>query len=258
MKNETSDWYTVEKIDEETYVISEYKHWEETHCYLLLGENCALLIDTGLGVANIKKVVDQLTTLPVQVVTTHVHWDHIGGHNYFETFGVHEAEKEWINGLFPLPLELVKQNLVKDQTEFPEEFRLEDYQVFQGEPTFLLNDNDIIDLGNRNVQVIHTPGHSPGHICFYEREKEYLYSGDLIYQGKLDAFYPTTNPYDFFQSIQKVQQLRIKKILPGHHKLHIPVELIAEIEQGFKELFQAGKLKQGNGIFEFQNFKIHI
>ena len=81
------DWFTVEKIDEDTYAISEYQHWEETHCYLLCGTKRALLIDTGLGVANIKEVVDKLTMLPIFVVTTHVHWDHIGGHQYFENIG---------------------------------------------------------------------------------------------------------------------------------------------------------------------------
>lgn len=255
---EESDWYTVETIDEETFVISEYRHWEETHCYLLIGETQCLLIDTGLGVGNIKEVVDQITTLPIEVVTTHVHWDHIGGHGQFQWFGVHEAEKEWINGSFPLPLEVVKRNLVKDQTEFPKDFRLETYQVFQGEPSWILKDNDVIELGNRSIQVIHTPGHSPGHVCFYEKEKGYLYSGDLVYEGKLDAFYPTTDPVEFLSSIQKLRQLRIKKILPGHHKRNIPVELLNEIEQGFVELLQAGQLKQGNGIFEFPNFKIHI
>ena len=85
-----------------------------------------------------------------------------------------------------------------------------------------------------------------------------MYSGDLVYHGKLDAFYPSTNPSEFLSSIQKLRQLRIKKILPGHHKLNISVQLLEEIEQGFLELLQTGQLKQGNGIFEFQNFKIHI
>ena len=51
------DWFTVEKIDEDTYAISEYQHWEETHCYLLCGTKRALLIDTGLGVANILSLI---------------------------------------------------------------------------------------------------------------------------------------------------------------------------------------------------------
>jgi glyoxylase-like metal-dependent hydrolase (beta-lactamase superfamily II) len=65
-----ADWFTVEKIDNDTFVISEYKHWEETHCYLLRGDKQAVLIDTGLGVDNIKNVVDRLTTLPILVLTT--------------------------------------------------------------------------------------------------------------------------------------------------------------------------------------------
>ena len=71
------NWFTIEQIDRDTFSISEYKHWEETHCYLLCGEKCAILIDTGLGVSNIRKIVDSLTELPVMAVTTHVHWDHI-------------------------------------------------------------------------------------------------------------------------------------------------------------------------------------
>ena len=51
-------------------------------------------IDTGLGVSNIRKIVDSLTKLPVMTVTTHVHWDHIGGHKYFDNIAVHEAEKD--------------------------------------------------------------------------------------------------------------------------------------------------------------------
>lgn len=51
-----SNWFTVEKIDGDTFAISEYKHWEETHCYLVCGTQRAILIDTGLGVANIKAI----------------------------------------------------------------------------------------------------------------------------------------------------------------------------------------------------------
>ena len=93
-------WFTVEKIDNETYVISEYKHWEETHCYLLIGIDKCLLIDTGLGVGNLLEVINRLTDLPVEVVVTHVHWDHIGGLKYFKNIAVHDAEKECLQMSF--------------------------------------------------------------------------------------------------------------------------------------------------------------
>ena len=86
-------WFTVEELDDQTFAISEYRHWEETHCYLLIGRTQAALIDTGLGVSNIREVVDSLTDLTVTVLTTHAHWDHIGGHRYFEDIAVHEASR---------------------------------------------------------------------------------------------------------------------------------------------------------------------
>ena len=200
-------WFTVEQVDSQTFAISEYKHWEETHCYLLCGQEKAVLIDTGLGVSDIKRVVDRLTPLPIEVITTHAHWDHIGGHKYFDSIGVHEAEKQWLSDEFPLPLPVVKKNLTRLPCDFPPEFSLDAYRIFQGVPQRILHDGDRLDLGGREIEVIHTPGHSPGHCCFYEPERKYLYSGDLIYKGCLDAFYPTTDPQLFFQSIRKLQSL---------------------------------------------------
>lgn len=252
-----ADWFTIEKIDSTTYAISEYKHWEEVHSYLLIGTRSALLIDTGLGVANIKTVVDGLTALPVIVATTHVHWDHIGGHGYFKDIAVHEAEKEWLSN-FPIPLEVVNRNLLKEPCEFPADFNPAEYRIFQGTPTRVLRDGDVLDLGNRFVQVVHTAGHSPGHCCFYEQDRKYLYSGDLIYQGCLDAFYPTTDPVLFMQSVEKVRSLKVEKILPAHHLLDNSVSLIEEISEAFRELYQKNGLKQGSGIFDFGKFQIHI
>lgn len=253
-----SNWFTVEKIDNDTYVISEYKHWEETHCYLLCGTEKAILIDTGLGVANIKKAVDSLTKLPVTVITTHTHWDHIGGHKYFENIAVHEAEQEWLSKKFPLPLQAVKHNLICNPCDFPKEFVIDNYKLYRGTPDIVFNDGYSFNLGNRQLTVIHTPGHSPGHCCFYEADRQYLYSGDLIYKGCLDAFYPTTNPQHFYQSVSKIKELEIKRILPGHHQLSIPVCIIDRIEDAFRELEKKGNLEQGKGIFDFGDFQIHI
>ncbi len=252
------NWFTVEQIDHDTYAISEYKHWEETHCYLLCGNEKAVLIDTGLGVANLKTVIDGLTALPITVITTHVHWDHIGGHRYFDNIAVHEAEKDWLSVQFPIPLAVVKRNLMREKCDFPAEFDVDEYQLFHGEPQRILHDGDTIDLGNRSLTVIHTPGHSPGHCCFYEPERKYLYSGDLIYSGCLDAFYPTTDPKQFSQSVRKIQDLEITQVLPGHHQLSVSVGIIDEIAAAFSRLEKNGLLKQGSGVFDFDSFQIHI
>ena len=252
------EWFHIEEIDSTTYAISEYAHWEETHCYLLLGTERALLIDTGLGVSDIRKVVETLTPLPLLVVTTHVHWDHIGGHHRFGHFAVHEAEQEWISGAFPLPPGVVIQNLTHKPCVFPEEFNLDRYQLFQGSPSQLLRDGDVLELGGRSLQVLHTPGHSPGHCCFYEPDRKYLYSGDLIYRGCLDAFYPTTDPLSFYQSIQKMCELDIHRILPGHHTLDIPQDLADRIKAAFHQIDASDQLHHGSGIFDFCDFQIHL
>ena len=141
---------------------------------------------------------------------------------------------------------------------FPEDFDIRKYQIFQGAPQKILQDGDCLDLGNRQLTVIHTPGHSPGHCCFYEPEKKYLYSGDLIYSGCLDAFYPTTDPALFWQSLRNIQRLEVSRVLPGHHQLSVPVDLIRRVEAGFSKLETAGKLMQGSGIFDFGDSQIHI
>ncbi len=253
-----NDWFTIERLDDRTFAISEYRHWEQTHCYLLLGAHRAALIDTGLGVANIREAVEDLTDLPVRVLTTHGHWDHIGGHGLFSEISIHAAEADWLSGKFPLPLDAVKENLLREPCEFPESFAMKDYYLYQRGAKTLLHDGDRIDLGDRTLQVVHTPGHSPGHCCFYEPERQYLYAGDLIYAGCLYAFYPTTDPVLFYQSLKRVAQLPVRKILPGHRRLDIPVSLRADILAGFAELEAKGMLRQGSGVVEFEGFQIHI
>ncbi len=252
------DWFTVQQIDSDTFAISEYKHWEETDCYLLCGSERALLIDTGLGVGNIKAVTDSLTALPVLAVATHIHWDHIGGHWHYGDIAVHEAEQDWLDGHFPLPLSVVKHNLTCRPCDFPEDFDINGYRIYQGSPQRVLRDGDTVELGGRALTAVHTPGHSPGHCCFYEPARKYLFSGDLVYSGCLDAFYPTTDPELFRRSVQKVRDLDVERVFPGHHRPDIPAGIISEIEAAFKELDEAGKLEHGAGIFDFGAFQIHV
>lgn len=142
--------------------------------------------------------------------------------------------------------------------DFPEEFDIEEFKILKHDVNQILNDKDIIDIGGRTIKVLHTPGHSPGHICLYEEDRKYLYAGDLIYKGTLYAFYPTTDPYKFMKSVERVTKLKIKKVLPGHHKLDISVDLVDEIYKGFRKIYDEGLLKQGNGVFEFKEFSIQI
>ena len=251
-------WFTVESIDENTWAISEYRHWEETHCYLLCGTESALLIDTGLGIGDLGETVRNLTGLPVLAAVTHAHWDHMGGLRFFDRIAVHEAEEKWMAGKFPLTDEAVRKALRGRPCCFPRDFEADQYQVFQGTPQIILTDGMTLNLGNRTVSVLHTPGHSPGHCCFYEADRGYLFTGDLIYSGCLDIFYPSTDPVRFWESVKRMQKLEVQRILPGHHRLDISADMVGKVEAGLNCLAADGKLKHGAGLFNFEEFQIHV
>ncbi|MDF2524898.1 MAG: lactamase [Clostridiales bacterium] len=155
-----TDWFTVEKIDNQTFAISEYGHWEHVHSYLLIGHERAALIDTGLGIGNLRSVVDQLTKLPVIILTTHVHWDHIGSHGLINKIYVHTKEKDWLeNGIPGLSIEQIRKDVFRDITKpLPPSVQPENYNLFKGKPTGLFQDKDVFELGGRKLKVIDTPG----------------------------------------------------------------------------------------------------
>lgn len=256
-EKEMNDWFTIDKIDEQTYSISEYRHWEETHCYLLNGKDHSLLIDTGLGICDISAVVSKLTDKPVTAVATHVHWDHIGGHQYYPDFYAHEAELDWLNGGFPQPMETIKGYVV-ERCDLPERFHIDEYKFFQGKPTKVLYGGEQIKLGGRTVEVIHTPGHAPGHMCFWEKERGYLFTGDLVYKGMLTAWFPSTDPEAYLKSLEAIASLPAKKIFPAHHSLDIQPEIIIRMLNAFRQLKTDGKLHHGSGTFDYGDWSVWL
>ena len=251
-------WFTLERLDGDTWAISEYRHREHTHCYLLLGRERALLIDTGLGVAPLASAVGALTGLPVAAALTHAHWDHMGGLGAFSEIFVHELEASWLSGSFPLPISVVKSNLIRPPHDFPPEFDPDQYTLYSGGPTAVLSDGQSIDLGGRRVTALHTPGHSPGHLCYWEEARGVLYSGDLLYRGKLDLFYPTTDPAAFLSSVRRVNSLPLRALRPGHHSLDLSPALAGQVLSALEELDRAGRLAHGQGVLEFGGFSLHL
>ena len=252
-----NDWFTIDQIDRDTYIISEYRHWEETHCYLLNGTERSLLIDTGLGICNIFDEVIKLTDKPVTAVATHIHWDHIGGHKYFPDFYANREELNWLNGEFPLAIEVIR-GMVIDRCNLPDGYDVNCYELFQGTPTRELTDLDTIDLGGRVIEVLHTPGHSPGHMCFWEKDRGYLFTGDLVYKGTLFAYYPSTDPEAYLASLERIAVLPVKNVYPAHHTLDIQPEILVRMRDALRELKTDGKLHHGSGTFDYGDWALWI
>ena len=255
-------WFTVNQIDNTTFAFSEYGHWEQVHAYLLIGEEKAALIDTGLGIDNIKRITDQLTNLPIIVLTTHVHWDHIGSHGEFKNIYVHKDEEDWlVNGIKKLSIEQIRKDVSRDITiPTPETFNPDTYKPFQGNPTGLLNDGDEIEIGNRKLTIYHTPGHSPGHISILDNSKGYLFTGDLLYDGTpVYAFFPTTNPVDLTQSLKKISNIpNVTKIYGGHNTIGLDASLLQEVGKAVEELKEKDQVRFGTGIHKFKGFSVQF
>lgn len=254
-------WFTVQQIDETTFAISEYGHWEKVHSFLLIGKERAALIDTGLGIDNIKRITNQLTDLPIVVITTHVHADHIGGHGLFDTILVHEAEEDWLkSGIKGLSIEQIRKDIGRDITKpTPVQFNPDTYTPFTGKPTALLSDGDLIDLGDRLLSIFHTPGHSPGHICILDNDREYLFTGDLLYTDTpIYAFYPTTDPEELLNSLERISYLQVVKIFGAHNTLGIDPSILYEVQEAVYQLREKDLVRHGTGTHVFKSFSIQF
>jgi glyoxylase-like metal-dependent hydrolase (beta-lactamase superfamily II) len=256
-------WFTVESIDETTFAISEYGHWEQVHSFLLIGEDRAALIDTGLGIGNIRSITGQLTNLPVDVLTTHVHTDHIGSHGQFERIYVHEGDRDWlVHGIQGLTLEQIRRDIGRDITrKVPEGFDPAAYTPYQGEPAGLLRDGDLFDLGGgRIITVYHTPGHSPGHLCFGDDSRGFLFTGDLLYDTTpVYAFYPSTSPAGLVRSLARIAQINgIRKVYGSHNTLGLDPEILREAGRAAQYLQEQELDHFGTGIHRFKGFSVQF
>lgn len=255
-------WFTVTQIDADTFAISEFGHWEKVHSFLLIGHEKAALIDTGLGIDRIKRMTDRLTDLPIVVLTTHVHWDHIGSHDQFEQIYVHEAEEDWlVSGIKGLGIEQIRKDISRDITRpVPDTFDPLNFMPYQGKPAGLLHDGDVIELGGRSLNVYHTPGHSPGHIALYDAGRGYLFTGDLLYdETPVYAYYPTTDPADLVNSLERISNIAgVKRIFGSHNSIGLDPDWLRVARSAVKELREKDVIRHGTGIHAFEGLRIQF
>lgn len=150
------------------------------------------------------------------------------------------------------------KDMVADRCDLPEGYDVDKYKFFQGTPTRVLKDNDILDIGDRYIQVLHTPGHSPGHMCFWEKERGYLFTGDLVYKDTLFAYYPSTDPEAYLNSLERVSGLPAKCVFPAHHALNIQPEILIRMCDAFRQFRDEGKLRHGSGTFDYGDWAVWL
>lgn len=162
------------EIAYQTYAINEYGL---NVMFLLVGEDKALLIDTGSGVCDLPAVVSSVTDKPVQVVLTHGHPDHAGGNGWFDEVWAHPDDFQMALNLTYESRRGYAEGMLKMNPAAP--VTAEDTKQFDKQPKMLpLYEGDTIDLGGRKVMVYETPGHTPGGLSFLDVRERILISGD--------------------------------------------------------------------------------
>ena len=188
-----------------------------TNMWHVRGSDHDLLLDSGMGVLSLREHVTQLTEKPVICVASHTHFDHIGGHHEFEQRLVHEIEAPILASADPHDTVLAGYRTgAFDAIPYPD-FDPGDYSITAAPATRTVKDGDIVDLGNRHLEVMHLPGHSPGSIVLWEAATQTLISGDVVTEGKLlDELYHSSSD-DYVRSLERIRDLRVDVVHPGHY-----------------------------------------
>jgi glyoxylase-like metal-dependent hydrolase (beta-lactamase superfamily II) len=216
-------WFEVYRVAPGVFAIYEPHQFEETISFLILGEKRAVLFDTGLGIADIKRVVLSLTSLPIVVINSHTHNDHVGGN--WEFHGAHED-------IYAMDTAFTRTN-AKGSTvdaqaelaagsicgELPAGFDAKSYATRPFHITRWIHDGEKIDLGGRELKVISTPGHTPDAICLLDRKNGLLFTGDTFYAGPIWLYRPETDLNAYINSVAKIAALapHLHLLLPSHN-----------------------------------------
>lgn len=177
------------QLDDHTWVGSGNKMWHES-LYLVEGKDKALLIDVGTDIKDLDKIVASITKKPIMVVATHVHPDHTGPSiNCFSEVYINPGDTVMVPGM------------------------MRDYK---GSVKYL-RDREIIDLGDRQIEVVYTPGHTPGSVTFVDRAAGYGFSGDSFGTGLLLL---SVDFSTFIATCEKIisimESYKTKYLYPGH------------------------------------------
>lgn len=235
-------WFSVYRVRPGVFAIYEPHQQEEIISYLILGNKQALLFDTGMGISDIKKVVEGLTPLPIAVMNSHTHNDHVGDNWRFSD--VHGMDTDFTRENAKGSTADAQEEVTPDAIcgPLPAGFDPRTYATKPFHITHWLHGGEKIDLGGRVLEVISTPGHTPDSISLWDARNGLLFTGDMYYPGPIFLYRPETDLDAYVASIKKMNALRAKLLLPAHN---VPVADPADLPRVLVAMEQArsGKIK---------------
>ncbi len=181
------------------------------------GRDRDMLVDSGMGVVSLREWVPLVTERALTAVASHTHFDHIGCHHEFADRVVHSAEADIL--AHPDNRATLADPYVTDEifhTLPPDPYGSTTYSLRAAPATRVVEDGDVIDLGDRHFEVIHTPGHSPGGIALWEPATGILFSGDIVYDGPLIEDTYHSDAVDYYRSMERLLDLPVRIVHGGH------------------------------------------
>jgi len=183
---------------ENTYVV---QYGCALFCFLLVGEERALLIDSAFGRGDFPNVIDRLTDKPIILANTHGHYDHTGGNAWFERAYMHpESAKDARRSFGPV------------DPKFWANMPYPNYEIVE------IEDGYVFDLGGRKVEVIHIPAHHKGSLAFLDHKQRLLFVGDEFDSAQASLFgFETVAP--FLENLKKLKarESEYDFIMPSHN-----------------------------------------
>ena len=232
-------WFQVYQVAPDVKAIYEPHQWQETISYLIEGNTKALLFDTGNGISDIHALVTRLTNKPITVLNSHSHFDHVGGNYAFKriyamnTEFTTERQKGVSNAVIaeevsrdalcrPLPNGVSQQNHIGKP-----------YKISKR-----IDDGFVFELGERSIEVIHVPGHTPDAIALIDREAGLLWTGDSFYAGPIWLYAPETDLIAYGKSLDRLlQELpHIKTLLPAHNTPIVDADILPRVKRAFNQV----------------------
>jgi glyoxylase-like metal-dependent hydrolase (beta-lactamase superfamily II) len=257
-------WFEIYRIRPGVFAIYEPKQFEEVISYLILGEKRAVLFDTGLGVGKISAAVARLTALPVTVINSHTHFDHVGGNAEFKDIWNRDLPYTRKN-MRGQPNVYSRDTLAPERLcgPIPSGTDTKSFSIRPWKSTHWLRDHEQVDLGGRVLEVIFTPGHTPDSVALLDRRDGLLFVGDNFYPGPIYLFTPETDFAAYTRSMEMLAALQpqIKLLLPQHNvPVAEPVFLrrLADAVEQVNQNEVKGRVTEGHREYTFEGFSLLI
>ena len=263
--DQDQDWFEVYRVADGIYAIYEPGQFEEVISFLIEGDNRALLFDTGLGIGNMRRVVEQLTDLDIIVLNSHTHYDHIGGNYQFEI--IYAMDTEYTHGRAQGSSHEAVAEFLSDGwvwKDLPPEFVAGEFRSHPFTISKIVGEGDTIDIGGRTLEILATPGHAPDSICLIDRENRILFTGDTFYLAPLYTHIAAADFDDYARTAARLAGLAnsIDAALTSHNVPVVDASYMTALGQAFADI-QSGAasdytVSDGHREYQFDGFSVIV